>query len=207
MGCNQSKKIDPLYIENKLIERAQSGLNRGASVDNIIFTFADGDNNYYHYYYNTIFCDKPKWNKYYNLFDFMIKNGYLLKKDLFNYINIEHIKILNKYNYNISEYVQYLLKSENIDTLVKISNIYNLKNIKQVFSNTYASTKIYYVIALFLTKGYKLSDEEINYINLEFIEYIADHSAEEWMNNRSCRVCYKKLSVDTTPNLCVDCEN
>jgi hypothetical protein len=211
MGCIQSKKINSFsvylsensnkYTENELIEYIQLELNRGVNINHIKLINYNGFSSY-----TSLIWSNPLYNQYYNLFDFIIKNGYLLKRDAFNYINIKHLRILNRYNYDISEYVQYLLKSENIDTLVKISDIYNFANFKSLFLNTYASTKIYYVIALFLTKGYKLSDEEIKHINLEFIEYIADYSAEEWMNNRSCRVCYKKLPADTTPNLCIDCE-
>jgi hypothetical protein len=181
MGCNQSKKIDPVldvldtsikYTENELIkQQAQFQLNNKRNINNIKFIIHHGDN--YYYYYDQLFCknsieDIPNYNKYYNLFDFMIKNGYVLKNTMFHIFDIEHIKILIKYNYRMTHCIQYLVFKNNIDILQKISDIYNFTNFKGAFLNTTISLKTYYVIALFITKGYKLSDEELKYMNLKF---------------------------------------
>jgi hypothetical protein len=192
--------------EESIIQKLEYKLkNLNLSINKIRFREKINDSTYDNY--NYLYLLNTKFNNYYNLFDLVI-NICVFKKDNISLesanMDIKHIKILKKYNYDILPIINYYVNNNKISKIKLILEVYQFNELKKYLLNIFPDSK--YLIALYVSKGYKFTDDDLEKIDIDFLEYIAEHSAEEWINNRSCRVCYKKLSVDTTPNLCVDCE-
>jgi hypothetical protein len=156
---------------------------------------------------------KNIFNKYYKIFDFMAKNKHLLDwqytipYSMICYMNAEHFNILKKYKYDIINFMERLINENRMDIIKQILDVYKINEfyeLKKAFVNY--GLRNNYLCALYINNGYKLTDHDFGAIDKKFLEYIAEYSAEEWMNNRSCKSCYAEILASSINKLCHACK-
>jgi hypothetical protein len=195
--------INSKISEKDIINKIQLKIKEGFSINDIKFKMNSGRV----FHYGNLF--ETEFNEYYSLFDFMMKNNYILDYiySLIYFMNIEHIKIIKKYNCDVCSLIDFLISENELNKIKLILDIYDFNNLKPILlKNRLKNSNNKYLISLYLSKGYKLTDYDIKIFDKHFLKYLAEYSAEEWMNSRSCIICYGEIPANNSSKKCKNCE-
>lgn len=192
--------------ESKIIEKVQKLLNKGFAINDIKVCYI---------------IDKPtvdernklelivKFYELYDVFDFMVSKGMKLY-DIHHvkYLKKKNIDILIKYNYDMSEIIQYNLYIDRFELFKYTIDKYDISKCHDIFIHKKQCPLVY--IALLIDKNYKLSKNEISIImsyagGPYFMQFIIEKSITEWFKTYVCHRCIRyDIYKDEICKLCYD---